>query len=91
MRNKTVFEKSGKAPKCDLRGIKFGKLTPIEYITKSNWRCLCDCGKIIIANSHPLKKGYVVSCGCSRIKDLTGNKYGMLTVKEFVPTDYCFI
>ena len=28
----------------DLKGRKFGKLTAVEYMGKSRWRCVCECG-----------------------------------------------
>ena len=48
----------------DISGVKFGKLTPIEYIGKSKWICRCDCGgtKIVLASN--LKRGLTKSCGC---------------------------
>lgn len=57
-------------PICeDLTGQKFGKLTVIEKteLRKDNrpvWKCQCDCGGITLANSHELKQGLRVSCGC---------------------------
>lgn len=57
----------------DLIGQKFNKLTVIEYVGKtkngvSKWKCLCDCGKIIIVSGGNLKNGNTKSCGCFKIQ-----------------------
>ena len=57
------------------------------------WRCLCDCGRLAFVSSRHLKNGWMTSCGdqaCShqqksikmksRSEDLTGQRFGMLTV-----------
>ena len=72
---------------CDnphnLSGRKFGKLTAIMKINEpgpSKWLCKCDCGKELIIDAHSLLFHKNPSCGCSRIVDLTGKRFGMLTV-----------
>jgi len=62
----------------DLRGQKFGKLTPFEIdpirTDKSIfWKCKCDCGNIKSVRTIHLTKGRVVSCGCRR--KIRGNKH----------------
>lgn len=73
----------------DLTGQKFGKLTVVDRYEKKGktyWLCNCDCGtKGVIASSSDLKNGDKSSCGCVRRqitaeKDLTGQKFGRLTV-----------
>ena len=73
----------------DLTGKRFGKLTVIkrveDYISPKGqhqvqWLCKCDCGKERIVLAACLKDGTVRSCGCDKIKDLTGQRFGMLTV-----------
>lgn len=59
---------------------------------RARWKCKCDCGKITFQLSNVLLSGTVVSCGCwneekkhkpsSRRKDLTGKRFGKLTVIE---------
>lgn len=53
----------------DLVGMKFGKLTVIEYSHSTSqgrkWRCKCDCGKEKVVYGKNLKRG-TTSCGCSR-------------------------
>jgi len=83
----------------DLKGQKFGKLTPVEYTGKdkrglSRWLCKCDCGKSTTVTGKDLKRGHTKSCGCLRIenrKDLW-NKEEINILKEFFPNKgikYC--
>ena len=81
----------------DLTGQKFGRLTVIsraENIGRyTAWNCKCDCGKFVKVRSNALQSGTCKSCGClnmekrkSRYIDLTGQKFGRLTVIEKVGT-----
>lgn len=55
-----------------LEGKKFGRLVVVEFIgsrsygssTKPFYRCVCDCGQEIEAESQNLKSGNTKSCGC---------------------------
>lgn len=55
-------------------------------------RCKCDCGREIIAPAYKIKNGKKQSCGCDSSerrskayrKDLTGKKFGRLSVIETV-------
>jgi hypothetical protein len=79
----------------DLRGQKFGKLTPIQCLGtdkhyKAIWQCECDCGTITQTTSNNLKRGTTTSCGCVKFDrqgtdDETGNRYGRLLVKHSMP------
>ena len=84
----------------DISGQKFGRLTVIARHavsgTKGNarWICLCDCGKETIAIGSELRNGHKKSCGCLAaesggrdLKDLTGQRFGMLTVVRRVEND----
>ncbi len=76
----------------DLTGKRFGKLTVIglnqghdKHSHNAIWDCVCDCGKTKSLPSNCLtrkkeKVGIRPSCGCTRSPDLTGRKFGMLTV-----------
>lgn len=80
----------------DLIGQKFGRLTVVRKTDGRNnkniiWECLCDCGNVCYISSQCLQNGDTKSCGClkkeqcSRIGktkkiDLTGQKFGRLTV-----------
>lgn len=83
------LRKNGK----DLVGMRFGKLTVIEFAgtAKSGtmWKCLCDCGKEHIVSRSNLFNGNVRSCGCDRnrnFENLVGRKFGQLTVVEPAPS-----
>lgn len=62
----------------DLLNKKFGKLTVIEYagnhqvgrnnLTRSLWKCRCDCGNICYKDSNILIQGFVQSCGQCNMK-----------------------
>ena len=57
-RGETYEERELLSRMVDLRGQKFGMLTPLFPITKTNknygvfWLCLCDCGNLIIRSKH---------------------------------------
>lgn len=75
----------------DLTGKRFGKLTVLfrseDKVREDGkrfvmWHCKCDCGneKDIYASS--LRNGCAKSCGCLKSPDLTGKRFGMLTVEK---------
>lgn len=72
-------------------GKKFGSLTVIRktnekyYDGSCLYECKCDCGKVIKTTSSRLKSGHTTSCGGTvhKIDDLTGKKFGKLTVVNF--------
>lgn len=74
----------------DLIGRRFGKLVVLEkYGYKGRcitWKCQCDCGNETIVFGDALRGGTTKSCGClrhqesPRIIDMSGMKFGMLTV-----------
>ena len=76
----------------DLTGKRFGMWTvlqrdPLISTTSkrgARWICKCDCGKIKSVLGYSLKNGSSVSCGCengkTKIIDLTGQRFGKLTV-----------
>ena len=59
------------------------------------WKCQCDCGNIVYVSTGHLKSGHTKSCGCymkerikeSLFKDLTGKKFGKLTVIKQMPSN----
>ena len=65
----------------DITGEKYGMLTVIEEIPKSDpiyqkrkngsvlWKCVCDCGNECIVSSNALRTGNVMSCGCLSSKN----------------------
>lgn len=59
--------------KRDLVGEKFERLEVLsqdeDYISKSGqhyarWKCMCDCGAVLIVRGDSLKNGLTKSCGC---------------------------
>ena len=68
----------------DLTGQRFGKLIVKEkasnYKGRTAWLCQCDCGQEKIVTTKNLRNGTTKSCGCLKHKDLTGLKFGKLTV-----------
>ena len=73
-------------------GMCFGRLTVLKQVDNGKYshiryECICECGKICIADKSALKNGRMTSCGCSRRKvrkSLIGKKFGTLTVVERV-------
>lgn len=80
----------------DLVGKKFGKLLVLELDVeriKNDPRnriyyiCQCDCGKILSVRQDSLtSRGEKASCGCTDFKDLTGQRFDMLTVISYYDT-----
>lgn len=73
----------------NLTGQKFGRLTVISkdgYHTYPSgrksvkWLCRCDCGNEVSVIGQNLKNGSTKSCGCIRLEDLTGKRFGRLIV-----------
>ena len=60
---------------------------------KRMWHCICDCGKECDIRAADLKSGNTRSCGCfqqysrgkSSFEDLTGKRFGRLTVLYRLP------
>lgn len=49
----------------DLRGQKFGMLSPVEYVGDNKWRCRCDCGNEVVRQAGSMKRAKgMISCGC---------------------------
>lgn len=70
-----------------------------DYVSPSGhhstmWQCKCDCGNICKAFATELKNGKKKDCGCekrnnlskSHIKDLSGKRFGKLTVISYAYT-----
>ena len=77
--------------KSNLIGLKFGKLTVCSLYGKNKrreflWQCKCECGNDTIVPTNKLKNGHTKSCGCltREYEDLTGLKFGRLTVLKRV-------
>ena len=72
-------------PFKDRTNVKYGRLTAIEYLGKSMWKCQCDCGKEKIVYGGHLESGHTKSCGCIRPPrtNLYNQKLGKLTVIDW--------
>jgi hypothetical protein len=70
----------------NLVGQRFGLLTVISRAENDKnkrirWNCICDCGNKLTPYSDSLLAGKSKSCGsCIKIKNLTGLRFGKLTV-----------
>lgn len=79
--------------KKDLTGKTFGDLKVLRLNTKVHsgynhtfYDVECKCGSTYTVRSDALTSGNTNSCGCSKLEhiDLVGQKFGMLTVLEYV-------
>lgn len=73
----------------DITGNRYGHLVAQFHYTKGKiayWHCICDCGNETDVSAYKLKHNLTKSCGASyhQIDDKVGNKYGELTVEEYV-------
>lgn len=84
----------------DLTGRRFARVLVDSMAEKNkNGRtqcnCICDCGERFVATAYNLKNGNTKSCGCyqkerssiTKIKDIIGNRYTHLLVKEKIDTN----
>ena len=82
--------KHGRSSSCgctkvkDLIGKRFGSVTVKRAVGRKNrnvlWECLCDCGGVMYVPANNLSSGNTKSCGCGKLKDLVGQRFGMLVV-----------
>lgn len=78
----------------DLTGQKFGRLTVLKRLDNHEkngvlYLCECSCGKIVEKLARDLSRAKEPSCGCARREakiDLTGKRFGRLTVLEWIPS-----
>ena len=82
--------------KINLEGMKFNRLTVIGPAGTDGrqhrlWECKCDCGGTTFATTSDLRHGHKKSCGClkrvSHAKDITGQRFSMLTVLKRAGTN----
>lgn len=69
----------------DLIGQTFGRLTvaeqaPSDERGQRRWLCRCECGGTRLVTTAYLTGGRVTDCGCGKSPDLTGKRFGRLTV-----------
>lgn len=71
----------------NLEGKQFNEWTALRYLGNSTWECKCSCGKVSRVSAYDLKQGNSRNCGHNRktpYKDLTGMKFGELTVIKYL-------
>ena len=80
----------------DLTGLRFGRLVVVDRCGsdkrgRAKWLCRCDCGGETKSMGFTLRGGKAKSCGCissevgrSKTKDVIGQRFGMLLVKNRV-------
>ena len=91
--------------KSNIAGVRFGHLVAVEPTSERKngytvWKCLCDCGRIVMYSSRHLKNGWRTACedpACeyhqeecrmhARYEDLTGQRFGKLVVKSMAGKD----
>jgi hypothetical protein len=75
-----------KTTESDYVGKSFGQLTVIRRVDskvrEAKWFCLCSCGGNTIVASSKIKRGHP-----SNFVDLTGCKYGALTIFKRIEND----
>lgn len=74
----------------DITGQKFGRLTAIKKAFSDKgawWECQCACGSLKAYKVSALRAGKTNSCGCARLDDLTGKRFGRLCVVSRAPND----
>lgn len=93
---KEYLEQNCMAAMQEMVGQRFGRLTVVAMGAQRPkgrilWECRCDCGNTILASKSALKNGTTKSCGClhkeimkaqghKSVLDLTGQRFGRLTV-----------
>lgn len=94
-------ERTSAANYIDISGERFERLTAIKMIGQNDrganvWLCECDCGNQTEVPTANLRNGNTRSCGCLQKdsarecgkimrKDISGEKFGMLTALEPTP------
>ena len=52
----------------DITGHRFGRLTVLEFVERRGrypyWKCVCDCGNVVIKPGYSMLQGNTKSCGC---------------------------
>ena len=85
---KSCGHKNGSNKLKNMVGQKIGKLTVIEYCGNSHWKCLCECGEVVIVRGWELRNNKKTSCGkCEnnkRLNELTGKTIGYWKVNRYV-------
>ena len=80
---------------ADITGQRFGMLVAVQCVGTNNssgtyhavWRFRCDCGREIERKAYIVKTSlrlyHLAHCGCRNHMELTGQRFGKLTVESF--------
>lgn len=74
--------------KVDYTGKTYNDLTFVSQAEGSLWNCKCICGITITRSACSVISGHNKSCGCRKINDLTGKKFGRLTFLQRMKEKY---
>ena len=71
----------------DITGKRFNHLVAMNLDHyehgRAYWKFMCDCGNEVIYELRQVTVQHKQSCGCELLEDLTGKRYGKLTVLEY--------
>lgn len=66
----SLYLKRGRPQLIGLEARRFGNLTVLSFhgirLRRTQWRCLCDCGKQTVVSGSSLITANTKSCGCLR-------------------------
>ena len=73
--------KLGEKKRRNLKGTKFGRLTPKKLVVNTKngtslWLCSCDCGAEKVVSANTLLVGGTTSCGCYHREKITTGRMG---------------
>ena len=79
-------------PAVDMLGKVFCRLTvtervPVESLGRhyqARWRCVCECGGVVVRTGSDLRTGRIKSCGCYR-RDRAGQLYRKHGLSQTAP------
>lgn len=88
--------RQGKSKSCGCRsapvliGKRFGRLTVLEkadstQLTRTSWKCKCDCGQVRVIMTQSLRSGITRSCGCldREVKARRFTTHGLSDTSEY--------
>ena len=85
----------------DMTGQHFGRWTVLSRAGSNKfraalWNCKCACGNTGVVSGATLRRGDSLSCGCLKMehliidRNLTGMKFGLLTVIDRAPDEIMY-
>ena len=75
----------------NLEGIQLAFVKVIKKINENEYICKCTCEReLLLDKADILKNHKTINCGCKRVKDMSGKKFGYLTIGKFSHVDHYF-